>query len=150
MGEWQSLPQFLEHQMYIVTLSTVDNVSVLQVVQMLSRREIIETFPLTVEGCIEAGKFMYNAKQDSWSNSSSVDFPYEYGFEGDVRELMEKGYNSLIPVPVTRTEMVGDYEVCGNDYAAIAVNRNNVQLVKVFQDNDAFEKACQYARANTD
>lgn len=53
-----------------------------------------QTYPLTFENCRQAGRDLFNAGAESWTNSSSVDFPQETspGFRGDVRELMGQGY----------------------------------------------------------
>ena len=56
-------------------------------------------FPLTVKGCRDAGKYLYESGQMSWSCSSSVDFPREIkpSFRRDVRELILEGYGSYKP-----------------------------------------------------
>ena len=136
--------------MYIVGIWTVDKVNVLQVSHLLSgNREVVETFPLTKEGCIDAGKFMYKNKQTSWSNSSSIDFPYEYGFEEDIRELMLQGYESMIPPPTFYEQTVGKYEIRGNTFAALAINveiASDVQYFKANEGENAFANAVRWAQ----
>ena len=64
------------------------------VVQIRDDNDIPVRFPLTKLGCIEAGKYLRNQKQESWLCSSSVDFPKEVkkGFKYDVHELLYQGY----------------------------------------------------------
>ncbi len=55
------------------------------------------TFPLTKAGCRLAGKALYDAGEESWMNSSSVDFPGELGKRYaslDVRELMSEAFQA--------------------------------------------------------
>ena len=109
-------------------------------------------FPLTIKGCKAAGAWLYAEKQESWMNSSSVDFPEEVkkGFRHDVRELMAEGYRACLPAEVVRHERVEDYEIYGNQHVAIAVNVFNPSDSHYFTidpevNNDAFIRACGWA-----
>ena len=53
-----------------------------------------QRYPLTKKGCLQAGRDLFAEGQESWMNSSSVDFPQEVkpGCKLDVRELMSEGY----------------------------------------------------------
>lgn len=122
------------------------------VVKVDGRGGNIAYFPLTVRGCREAGAWLYAEKQESWMNSSSVDFPQEVKkhFRHDVRELMEEGFTACVPAPAVRHERVEDYEIYGNQHVAIAVNVNNPRDSHYFTldpgvNNDAFVRACGWA-----
>lgn len=107
-------------------------------------------FPLTKRGCIAAGKYLAEIRAESWSNSSSVDFPKEVkrSFRHDVSELMMQGYRSI--PPIVQETVVGDYEIRGNQYVAIAINVKNPSDSHLFDidpdvNNNAFVRACGWA-----
>lgn len=122
------------------------------VVSVDGRGGNIKYFPLTKRGCRAAGAWLFAEKQESWMNSSSVDFPQEVkkGFRHDVRELMEEGFTASLPAPVVQHERVEDYEIYGNQFVAIAVNVNNPKDSHYFDidpevNNNAFIRACGWA-----
>ena len=105
-------------------------------------------FPLTKRGCIAAGKWLAEIGADSWSNSSSVDFPKEVKprFRHNVSDLMTEGFRSV--PPVVQETVVGDYEIRGNQYVAIAINVKNPKDSHYFDpdvNNNAFIRACGWA-----
>lgn len=53
-----------------------------------------EEFPLTIAGCIAAGRFLFQEGFDHWMYSSSCDFPREHKrwFTNDVRDLVKDGW----------------------------------------------------------
>jgi hypothetical protein len=55
-------------------------------------------YPLTAKGCRQAGAEIYATGAESWTNSSSVDFPQEVkrGCRLDVRELMDEGFQKAL------------------------------------------------------
>jgi hypothetical protein len=112
-------------------------------------------FPLTKRGCIAAGKHLAEIGADSWSNSSSVDFPKEVKprFRHNVSDLMGEGFRS-VPTIVQET-VVGDYEIRGNQYVAIAINVKNPNDSHCFDidpdvNNNAFIRACGWAYGEGD
>ena len=61
---------------------------------VLDSQDKAKIHPLTKASCIQAGRDMFLAGQESWTNSSTVDFPQEIrpGFKHDIRELMNAGF----------------------------------------------------------
>lgn len=121
-------------------------------VKVDGRADGIMYFPLTAKGCRAAGAWIAEKKQESWMNSSSVDFPKEIkpSFRHDVRELMNEGFAACIPDEVVKHDRVGDYEIYGNQFVAIAVNVNNPKDSHYFNidpdvNNNAFIRACGWA-----
>ena len=53
-----------------------------------------ESFPLTVDGCIAAGVYLFEKRYVTWNYSSSCDFPEEHKrwFKADIRERVMEGY----------------------------------------------------------
>lgn len=51
-------------------------------------------YPLTKNGCLQAGRDLFNSGAESWLCSSSVDFPEEVkkSFKHDIRELLDQGF----------------------------------------------------------
>jgi hypothetical protein len=76
--------------MYFVTLTTHEDKPVIEVQR---DNDSVERFPLTKDGCLDAGAFMAKEKQDQWLCSSTVDFPKETkkGFRHNVHQLMKQG-----------------------------------------------------------
>ena len=118
-------------------------------------------FPLTKKGCIEAGKRLCEEKITSWMCSSSVDFPREYkksfNRKYNVSDLIDQGYTSAMAPPAIEEKRVGDYEIRGNQFVAIAINVNNASDSYVFdidpfdidpKDRNAFIKACIWIASN--
>lgn len=66
-------------------------------------------YPLTMQGCIDAGKDLYRENVETWFCASSADRPREFkpGFRHNVRELLQKGYNqSMLEVDISRIELL--------------------------------------------
>lgn len=57
-------------------------------------RKVKQWYPLTADGCREAGRELHARGWLMWQYSSSADFPREYKptFLGDVREYIETEY----------------------------------------------------------
>lgn len=55
-----------------------------------------KAYPLTAEGCRQAGADLYAAGETTWQHSSSTDFPRDYqkGFRGDVHDYIDQGYKA--------------------------------------------------------
>ena len=121
-----------------------------QAVVSINSAEGKKYFPLTKRGCIAAGKYLAEIGAESWSNSSSVDFPKEIkpSFRHNVSDLMVEGFR-LVP-PVVQETVVGNYEIRGNQYVAIAINVKNPKDSHYFDidpgvNNNAFIRACGWA-----
>ena len=139
--------------MYFVSVTTHEDKPVVKIER---RNGTYAHFPLTEQGCLNAGKFMFNEKQENWQQSSTVDFPYEVDqhFEGDVNELMRQGYVSEYPPTVIFERTVGNYEVRGNDYVAFAINSTNPEDCMHFlmtqstpKTSDQFIQDCAFLQA---
>jgi hypothetical protein len=121
-----------------------------QAVVSINAAEGTKHFPLTKRGCIAAGKWLGEIRAEDWSNSSSVDYPKEIkpSFRHNVSELMIQGYRSI--PPVVQEALVGEYEIRGNKYVAIAINVKNPLDSHRFDidpdvNNNAFVRACGWA-----
>lgn len=139
--------------MYFVSVTTIEDNPVVKIER---RNSTSAYFPLTEQGCLDAGKFMFNEKQENWQCSSSVDFPNEVdeNFEGDVGELMREGYVSAFPPTVIFEKTVGNYEVRGNDFVAFAISSTDPEDCMQFsmsqstpKTSDRFIQDCAFLQA---
>lgn len=142
--------------MHYVSVTTVGEINPTAVVKIHPQNGDTTYFPLTKQGCLEAGKFMFREKQEEWQCSSSVDFPHEVdeSFEGDVHELMREGYVSAFPPTVVFEKTVGNYEVRGNDFVAFAISSTDPEDCMQFsmaqstpKDSDRFIQDCAFVQA---
>lgn len=51
-------------------------------------------YPLTKEGCVQAGADLRRARIEQWLHSSSVDHSDEHGFDEDIHALMRQGWQT--------------------------------------------------------
>jgi hypothetical protein len=146
---------------YFLTISKIQNVAFLRIERNSPQEP--KYFKLTKKGCIDAGKFLFNEKQENWQHSSTLDFPHEIkpSFRYNVLDLIQEGYqlaqlnldkpaNESLKDSIIQQARVGDYEIRGNQYVAIAVNVNNPKDSHYFDidpdvNNNAFIRAQGWA-----
>jgi hypothetical protein len=58
------------------------------------RRGTPKLFDLNESGCKKAGRYLHSRKVENWLNSSDVDHAEKYGFDADVRTLVNDGWNA--------------------------------------------------------
>lgn len=87
-----------------------------------SKKEDTVRFDLTEKGCMDAGRFLAKNGIQSWSCSSSVDFPQESDpdFDHDVHELMQKGYQDETKNKFRQVTIKQLAEQLGVEYAVVA------------------------------
>jgi hypothetical protein len=116
-----------------------------------------EQFPLTKRGCLAAGRYLFNAKQESWMCSSSVDFPKEVKptFRHNVHDLIQEGFSEAANpsrTPKDGTVLNGAFWLNGeswlimqpqmplNEYLAQSLQEQRQYIERLTKRADALEK----------